>query len=191
MKLILFGGVKGVGKTTTLTWIKNKLGRQVTLLDPGELFRRYFYVRQIKTLDEIEELIIDKLEKMPADATVAIHWHYAVKRPTGYIPQISFSRLERLARSSKIEKIILLLMEAPLGAIKARRLKDYKTKRRGLSFRSIKEEIAMDEKFLKKHKALLSKTLGGHRVEVLRLKNIDLKVTEVTLGKIFRSYLAK
>ena len=93
MKLILLGGVQGVGKTTLLSWLENKFAEKITLLNPGELFRRYFYNERIKTIEEIEELIANKLEKMPNDSVVVVHWHYAVRRLSKYIPQINFSRL--------------------------------------------------------------------------------------------------
>src|SRR3989338_11486196 len=93
MKLILLGGVQGTGKTTLLSWLRHVYGKRLTLLDPGELFRRYHYDRKIRTTEEVEELIIQRLEALPDGAVAAAHWHYAVKRPTKYIPQIAWGRL--------------------------------------------------------------------------------------------------
>src|SRR3989338_9845981 len=113
MKLILVGGVQGVGKTTLLSWLRRVYRKRLTLLDPGELFRRYHYDRKIRTTEEIEELILQKLESLPDDAMAVAHWHYAVRRPMGYIPQIALSRLTRLAQGRKLEHVTLFVVEAP------------------------------------------------------------------------------
>lgn len=189
MKLILFGGVQGVGKTTLLSWLEDKFPGRLTLLNPGELFRRYFYNEKIKTAEEIEELIVSKLEEMPADSIVIIHWHYAVRQPTGYIPQINFSRLKRIAESGKIEQIILLLVEAPTDAVLERRLKDGLAKKRNLSQSVINEEIATEEEFLIKQRDLFFQILGNHNITVFRLTNTDLRATKLLLYKFFKSLL--
>lgn len=189
MKLILFGGIQGVGKTTLLSWLENKFAGQLELLNPGELFRRYFYNERVKTLEEIEELIVSKLLKIPNDSAVVVHWHYAVRRPSGYIPQINFSRLKQIAESGKIEQVILLLVEAPIDVVLERRLRDRRTKKRSLSRSIINKEVAVDEKFLTKHKALFSRILGNHRVVVFRLTNVDMRPAQLRLCKFFKTLL--
>ena len=47
MKLVLVGGVAGVGKTTLLSWLQDKFGRRIKFLDPGELFRKFFYKEKL------------------------------------------------------------------------------------------------------------------------------------------------
>ncbi len=189
MKLILFGGVQGVGKTTLLSWLKNKFAGKIKLLNPGGLFRRYFYNKKIKTTKEIEELIANKLEKMPNNSVVVVHWHYAVRRPSGYIPQINFSRLKRIAKNGNIEKIILLLVEAPVDAVRERRLKDRRAKKRALSRSVIGKEIAADEEFLIRHRVLFSQILGCHNVVIFRLTNNDLRTAKLLLCNFFKSLL--
>lgn len=186
MKLILFGGIQGVGKTILLSWIENIFAGQITLLNPGELFRRYFYNEKIKTIEEIEELIVNKLEEMQNDSVAVLHWHYAVLRPTGYIPQINFSRLNRIVKSGKIEQVILLLVEAPVDAVLERRLADCRIKKRNLSLSVMREEIAAEEEFLIMQRDLFSQALGNHNIVVFRLTNIDLQATKRVLFNFFK-----
>ena len=189
MKLILLGGVQGVGKTTLLSWLENKFAEKITLLNPGELFRRYFYNERIKTIEEIEELIANKLEKMPNDSVVVVYWHYAVRRLSKYIPQINFSRLQRITESGKIEQVILFLVEAPATVVLERRLRDRRIKKRGISHSTINKEVAAEEKFWAKHKALFSRILGNRRVTAFRLTNISLRITKLRLSKLFEMLL--
>ena len=190
MKMIFFGGIQGVGKTTLLSWLENQFKGQIVLLNPGELFRRYFYNEKITTIEEIEEMIVCELEKMPNDSTVVIHWHYAVRRPSGFIPQICFSRLKRIAESGKIEQVVLLQVVTSVNAVCERRLKDHQAKKRKLSQVAINEEVSADEEFLTKHKVLFSRVLGGKNVTVLRLVNDDLRATQTTLYKFFKTLLS-
>lgn len=190
MKLVLFGGVQGVGKTTLISLLEKKLKDRIVVLNPGELFRRYFYSRKAKTLDDIEEMVVNQLKKLPSDSTVVVHWHYAVRRPSGYIPQISFERLKRIAKISKVERVILLLVEARADAVHKRRLMDCKTKSsRALSKFAIDEEIKFDAEFLAKHKMLFSKILGNNRVLVFRVTNDDLKNAQKALYGFFKKLL--
>jgi len=190
MKLILFGGVQGVGKTTLLSLLEDKFRGKIKLLNPGELFRHYFYNKKIKTTEEIEELIVSKLVKMSNDSIVVVHWHYAVRRPSKYIPQINFSRLKQLAKSDNIEKIVLLLVQAPVDVVRERRVKDSRTKKRDLSRSAISKEIAADEEFLVKHRVLFSQILGSHNVSVFRLTNNDLRTAKLLLFNFFKSLLS-
>jgi adenylate kinase len=189
MKLILFGGVKGVGKTTIISWLQHKFAGEIRVLDPGELFRRYFYTKKVKTIDEIEELLMSKIMNMPHASTVVVHWHYAVKRPSGYIPQINFSRLKRIAKSGKVTKIVLLVVDAPIHVIRERRLKDRQTKKRGVARSIIREEIDTDERLLARHRALFSKALSPGKVQIFRLTNVDLPKTKIVIEEYFKKLL--
>ncbi len=172
MKLILLGGVAGVGKTTIFNQFRVKLDKRVIFLDPGELFRQYCYVWKIKTAEEVEEMILDQLMAMPRDATVVVHWHYAVSRPGGYITQISFARLAQLAKSGKIDRVILVSVGAPTDVILERRLRDSNKKKRNLDRQMIEEEVKQDQEFLIKHRDLLIEILGEGRVVVHHFANI-------------------
>lgn len=190
MKLIFFGGVKGVGKTTLLAWLKKKYPENIVVLDAGELFRRHHYHSNRKTAHEVEELIVHKLENMSKHSVVAIHWHYAVWRPSGYIPQISCPRLQRIARSGCVKEVILLLVEAPINLVCKRRLKDKKTKKRALSQLAVREEADWEEKLLRRHYALFSRILGKRRVNIFRLNNEDLHIAQKRLRTFFEIRIA-
>lgn len=191
MKLVLFGGVQGVGKTTLISWLEKKLKGRIVVLNPGELFRRYFYSRKAKTLDDIEEMVVNQLKKLPSDSTVVVHWHYAVRRPSGYIPQISFGRLKRIAESGKVERVVLLSVRASVDAVYKRRSADYKIKRsRAISKIAIDEEIKFDKEFLAKHKSLFSKILGNDRISVFLVTNDDLKKAQKVLYGFLKKLLS-
>lgn len=191
LKLVLFGGVQGVGKTTLLSWLENKFVGQIKLLDPGELFRRYFYDKKIKTIEEIEELITNKLEEMPTDIVAVVHWHYALRLPSGYIPQIDFSRLKRIAESGKIEQVVLLLVEAPVDILLRRRMADRLSKKRALLPSALREEIAADEEFFIRHWVIFSEAIGNQNVVTFRLTNINLRATKSVLYRFFKLLLDK
>jgi len=91
-KLVLVGGVAGVGKSTLLRHIKEKFGdRILKFVDPGELFRRHIYKsKRPKKVEEVEEMIVNEIVNTPNNAVIVCHWHYAVSRPDGYILQIRF-----------------------------------------------------------------------------------------------------
>lgn len=189
MKLILFGGVQGVGKTTLLSWLDDTFKGRLEFLDAGDLFRRYCYRENTMTAGQVEDLITDKLLAMPEDAILVAHWHYAVRRPGGFIPQICFPRLERVARCGKIKKVILISLEAPVKVILKRRVGDSHLKKRELSRAAIKEEVAADEDFLIKHLDLFSRTLGKRKVIVLRRGNIKLRATKKFLKNFFNKLM--
>ncbi len=189
MKIVLFGGVQGVGKTTLLSWLKVVFASKIVLLDPGELFRRYVYNEKTKSAEEVEELITNKIEEMPEDSVVVVHWHYAVRRAHGYIPQLSYPRLERIAKNNKIEKIVLLTVEAPTDIIRERRQADIRIKARALSQSAIEQEIATDEATLMDQQALFTEALGDRNVVVFRLININLEEAKLRLHEFFESLL--
>lgn len=189
MKLVLLGGVQGVGKTTLLAWLEKKFAGRIKILDPGELFRRYFYKTRLKTLEEIEEMIVNRVLKAPEDSVLVLHWHYAVRRPSGYIPQISFSRIKRVVGSGKIERVILILLEAPIETLRKRRLADRGKKKRNLSRAAIKEEAAFEAQFFARHQALFRRALGSCKVTALRLINTDLNITKSEIRGLFKELL--
>ncbi len=177
MKIIFVGGVQGVGKSTLLSWAKRRFGRKVVVLDPGAFFRKYFYSKKIKTIEEIEDLIVAKIKKSPTSRVTLVHWHYAVKRSSGYIPQVSVSRLNQIAQCKYIQKIILLMIQAPAPMIYARRMKDINKKKRGLTYAEIEKEIAMDEIFMKRQVQLFARSMRRGRLERSYISNSNLKVS--------------
>lgn len=185
MKLVLFGGIQGVGKTTLLSWLERKYAGRIIVLDAGELFRRYAYAGKTKTADEVEELIADTLRGLPDDSVAVAHWHYAVRRPGGFIPQISFVRLKHLAESGKIKNVVLITLTAPPGEVQRRRAAEDHVKRRDISELKIREEMEMDEQFLRRHKELFSRALGENNVIATRFMNTDLESIKRALDDFF------
>lgn len=190
MKIVFFGGVKGVGKSTLLSWLEKLYKDRFEYIDPGELFRRYHYEEKILTTEEVEELIVKSIEEAPSHSIMVVHWHYAVWRPTGFIPQISFPRLRRIAHNPNIELVFLLSVEASVESIYERRLKESGIKSRPLSFSSISEEAAADEDFLMRHRAIFSEAIGDNNVTVVRFQNEKLKKAEQDLAVFFERLLA-
>lgn len=192
MKLVLFGGIQGVGKTTLISWLKQTFPRQLKILDAGEMFRRYVYgQRKIKSAKEVEKLIVEKLLAWPRNAVVVVHWHYAIRRPEGYIPQIHFSRLARIARSGKIAHATLLLVETSAKRILKRRWDNRETKTRPLLLATIRRETRKEEKFLAKTYQMFSQELGRKRVTKYRLRDTRLPVAKKRLARYFEALLAR
>lgn len=189
MKIIFFGGVQGVGKSTLLARVLTSFNNRVKLVDPGEFFRRYFYKEKLKTLDEIEDLILAEISNAPDDTLIIAHWHYAVTRPGGFIPQIDFSRLRRLAESGRVEEVAFVNVEAPIETIYGRRLIDSRMKRRAISLAEIKEEVLRDREFLLEHSDIFSRVLGDENISFHSISNTDLLLAVASLEKLIKSML--
>lgn len=188
MKLIFLGGVKGVGKSTLLDWLVTEYKQNIRLIDAGEMFRKYHYNHKLKSTDEVEEMIIRKIVRLPDNAIIVIHWHYAVIQPNCYVPQISFDKLRRLATNYKIQEVFLLLVKAPLDLILERRLRTLHSKKRSLSIKSIREEISEENYFLRKHLDIFKDILGS-KVKVIKLVNADLRKAKKDLLSIFQQLI--
>src|SRR5688572_3345839 len=99
MKLILIGGAHGVGKTTLLEYTIQKFQGRISLFDPGEFFWKHLYQDKDKTSKQVENLVVKKLKKLSTKSKFVLsNWHYAVWTPSGYIPQLSFERMEKLVK---------------------------------------------------------------------------------------------
>jgi adenylate kinase len=185
MRLFLIGGIQGVGKSTLLSALMQCLGGEVELLNPGQLFRQYIYGGQLtKTTEEVEELIADAISNASSTATILGHWHFAVNRPNGqFIPQISWSKLEKAVNTANPELITLVLIEAPPDVIQARRQNDYNHKKRALRLEDIMTEAKQEEEFLERHRILLERTLGPNRVIVRRITNVNLPLAVTELER--------
>jgi adenylate kinase len=181
VKLVLLGGVQGVGKSTIFEYLKSRFGDEVVFLDPGELFRQYCYKVGGKSPEEVEEIILKDLLDLAEDAVVVAHWHFAVLRPDGYIPQISFDRLKRLALSGKFDKALLVSVEASTDIIRSRRLKDSSGKKRNLVRQMIDEERRLDLEYLIEHYELLSGILGKDKVKTHYFSNFGPRIEDVEL----------
>lgn len=184
MKLVPVGGVQGVGKSTIFNWLKSKFGGQVTFLDPGEIFRQNRDSGANRPAEDVEELIVSNILELPDEAVVVAHWHYAVVRPNGYIPQISFDRLNRLARSGKVSEVLMVSVEASTDIIRSRRLKDPSGKKRNLVREMIDEERRLDLEFLGRHYEIFSVVLGEDKVKTHVFSNFGPKVEDLELSDL-------
>lgn len=164
MNILLLGGVQGVGKSTTLALLKKQLGTRARMIDPGELFRRYFYKKRRKTIEQIEEMVVQKILATPTDMIALVHWHYAVPRRGKYITQISVTRLKHLVTDARIEQVMLGLLKAPPAVIHERRKADHCFKKRSLSKKKLGEEIQMENKFFSRQKKIITTAIGTKKV---------------------------
>ena len=184
MRLIFVGGVQGVCKSTLLSWLMNEFNVKIRFVDPGELFRTYCVHEKLKTYEEVEDLIVQSILAMPGDSTVVVHWHYAVVKPEGYIPQVSFERIEKLAKSGLIHDVKLVSIEASIDVILGRRLNDSGKKKRNLRKDGIALEIARDLEFMERHRDIFEAYLGPSHVSSHRIENVDLESTKLRLWGI-------
>lgn len=159
--------------------------------DAGALFRRYVYgTKKMKTAEEVEQLIVHTILRAPRNSVVVIHWHYAVRRPDGYIPQIDYSRLAQIAQSKKISEVCLLHIDAPFNAIIARRALDRYAKMRALDPEVIRDEQKHEDEFLL-HMYEVFRAHLNERVRIVRLYNRALCEATQYLAKFFETLLPR
>lgn len=143
MKLVFFGGVHGVGKTTLLEKLSATSGGALHIIDPGELFWEHCYQKKDKTPDETEELVVELIERScRLHPLVVCNWHYAVWTPTGYVPEVAFSRLATLIERVRPGCVCPILIHASADIVFERRKKDQGAKKRKIDLVAIEEEIA-------------------------------------------------
>lgn len=157
MKLVFFGGVHGVGKTTLLEKVLGTLNKKPHVVDPGVLFWEHVYRKKDKTADETEVLVAEAIERECSLYPVVIcNWHYAVWTLKGYIPQIAFPRLASLVERVGPECVHLILVDAPVDVVLERRKKDRSIKRRKVDRACVAEEIAQTTHLHRLHYDVLS-----------------------------------
>lgn len=148
MKLVICGGVHGVGKTTLMDRVALLLGEKCVRFDPGEIFMKHFYRQKDKTIEEIEGMVVEQLvERVRSSPLVLSNWHYAVWQPKEYIPQVGTDRWERILRETQGAQIVLALVTASPEDILARREKDRGIRRRKISLDAVREELTQTERF--------------------------------------------
>lgn len=163
MKMVFFGGVHGVGKTTLLEKIAVESDQKPRIVDPGELFWEHLFEKKDKTPEETEELAIELIAReCRLHPVVICNWHYAVWTPSGYVPEIAFPRLTMLVERVKPECVYLVLMSASVDAVFERRAKDRAVKKRKIDRGCIEEEMAQTERLYHLHRdtiASIAKTI--------------------------------
>ncbi|OGZ10198.1 MAG: hypothetical protein A3D65_03395 [Candidatus Lloydbacteria bacterium RIFCSPHIGHO2_02_FULL_50_13] len=157
MKLVLFGGVHGVGKTTLFEKILVASGGEFRVIDPGELFWEHLYQKKDKTSDETEALAVELIEKECClHQTVICNWHYAVWTPKGYVPQIAFPRLAGLIERVRPKCVQLVLVRASTDVVLLRREGDQAIKKRKIDRVCVEEEVAHTEHLYRLHHNVIS-----------------------------------
>lgn len=63
MKLVLFGGVHGVGKTTLLTCLTEACKEHISFFDPGEYFWTHVYEKKDLCRKDAEMLVAEEIKK--------------------------------------------------------------------------------------------------------------------------------
>lgn len=152
MKLVFFGGVHGVGKTTLLERVVKESPAGLHVVDPGELFWEHVYHKKDKTPAEVEMLVIELIaEACRVHPVVICNWHYAVWTPGGYVPQLAFDRLALLIDRVNPECAYSVLVGASARIVLARRVSDRLVKKRKIDLASVEEEIAHTERLYRLH----------------------------------------
>ena len=181
MKLILFGGVHGVGKTTLLNHLVKIYGDKFPVFDPGIYFWKHLYELKDKTTPEIEEMVINELANMKNSQTIVCNWHYAVWTKSGYIPQLCYPNLERLIQMVKPDSVTLILVRAPAEEVYKRRRADAEIKKRKIDKKCIEEEMCATESAIEEHLDVIGKWVEP---KLIVLDNTELEETMKILVKI-------
>lgn len=181
MKLILFGGVHGVGKTTLLNHLAEVFGDKLPIFDPGVYFWKHLYELRDKKTPEAEEVVINELERMKDNQTIVCNWHYAVWTKEGYIPQLGYTNLERLIGVTKPDEVTLILIKASTEEVYKRRVADAEIKKRKIDKKCIEEEVCATESAIKEHLGVIGKRV---KPKLLVIENTDLEETKKLLVKI-------
>lgn len=157
MRLVFFGGVHGVGKTTLLERTLTVRDEKLKVVDPGELFWKHVYQQKDKTPEETEMLATELIEReCRLYSLVICNWHYAVWTPSGYVPEIAFSRLVAMVERVNPECVHLVLVRAPTDVVLKRRVADRAIKKRKIDMACIEEEMAQTEFLYRLHYDVLS-----------------------------------
>lgn len=152
MRLVICGGVHGVGKTTVMDRVLALLGEKCSRFDPGELFMKHLYRQKDKAGREIEEMVAEQLvRRVLSSPLVLSNWHYAVWQPEGYIPQVRMELWDRVLRETRGAQIVLALVTASPEDILARREKDRGIRRRKLSLDAVREELRQTKRYYDEH----------------------------------------
>jgi len=181
MRLILFGGVHGVGKTTLLNHLTGIFGEKLPIFDPGIYFWKHLYELGDKTIPEVEEIVISELGKMKDNQMIVCNWHYAVWTKNGYIPQLCYANLERLIQVTNPDAVTLILIRASVEEVYKRRMADTEIKKRKIDIKCIEEEACATESAIEEHFGVIRKWMEPKLIVV---ENTELEETRKLLVKI-------
>lgn len=183
MKLVLIGGVHGVGKTTLMERVRLALPpNALTTFDPGEYFWSLCYTRNILSPDTVEELVVKRMMLFSGSNLIASNWHYAVWQPDGYIPQLRFDRFAQLLSFLSPEYLGLVHITASTQHILNRRIQDRESRKRKVDLACILQEQNETERLLNLHLRVARSHCPS---EMVRIENDDLEQSTSCLLRIF------
>lgn len=185
MKLVICGGVHGVGKTTLMERAIAFARLGIVRYDPGELFIRHLYRQKDKTAEEVEEMVTEQLvRRIRSFPLILSNWHYAVWTPLGYVSQLSMDRWERIVRDVSGAQITIALVTAKSEVILERREKDRNIRRRKLDLDAVREEI---RETARRYEELVERTRLYVEPKRVIIENSSLNVATQALLAICRS----
>lgn len=154
-KRIIVGGLPGVGKTTVVAEANAELvkkGYDSTIVVLGSFMFEEAKKIGIQDRDSMRKLPIDQQRKLQLRAAQRIaemqneftfvDTHFLIKTPQGYFPGLPLDVLQMLKPTQ------ILMIEAPLKDIFARRIKDGSRKRDAESFEELEEELLFSKQFM-------------------------------------------
>jgi len=183
MKLILIGGVHGVGKTTLMERVQLALpSNAFTCFDPGEYFWSLCYMKHILPPDAVEELVVKRMMHLAGSQLVVSNWHYAVWQPDGYIPQLRFDRFARLLSFLSPSYVGLFHITAATQHILDRRMRDRAVRKRKLDLACVVHEQSETERLLDLHLRIARSHCPS---EVITIENDDFEHTVKRITQLF------
>jgi len=154
-KRIVVGGLPGVGKTTVVAEANAELtrrGHDSTIVILGTLMFEEAKKIGVQDRDSMRRLPLDQQRTLQLRAAQRIagmeneftfvDTHFLIKTPQGFFPGLPLDVLQML------EPTQILMIEAPLEDILARRLKDGSRKRDAESLEELGEELLFSKQFM-------------------------------------------
>lgn len=184
-KVIVVGGLAGVGKTTVLNALYNRLtseGKEFSVFVYGTVMLEEAAKLGIKDRDEMRKLSFEEQKELQADAArkmkgkdiVFIDTHYMIPTPFGYLPGLPYHVLAEL----KPTHLVLLLAEP--SEIIRRRMNDLSRKREAENEAGISYEIQLSRIMV----GAASTLTGAMMVEVYNRENMLEQTVEELIKKL-------
>ncbi len=147
---IVVGGVPGVGKSTVLNILKDKLGARLEIVNYGTVMLEEAKLRGAADRDEIRKLPAQVQREIQASAArkiasmgaefLVVDTHFSIKTPQGYLPGMPSHVVSALAPGA------LVVLYASAEEVASRRAAD-PTRSRDSSLESVREELEMEKLF--------------------------------------------
>ncbi len=184
-KVIIVGGLAGVGKTTVLDALYKRLtgqGKKFHVFVYGTVMLDEAMKLGIKDRDEMRRLSFEEQKELQAraakrineDGIIFVDTHYIIPTPYGYLPGLPWHVLSEL----KPTHLVLLLAE-PQEIIR-RRMNDPTRKREAVSEAEINYEILLSRIML----GAASSLTGAMMIEVYNRENMVDDAVEELIKKL-------